>query len=158
MISSFTLLSHGCFHYLPPICTVGMLGSFTVLIMSDLTCQVTLTALKPKWPHKSCKKRLGCFAVVTHYIPLLIVTKSNLLGGETISHQTPQGITAVHKADTFCQPTSSSKMCRVRQVSGHPSSPQLVIPVTSLYKEFGKRERKRAFPLAFNLMKGLKVQ
>lgn len=148
MISSFTLLSHGCFHYLPPICSVGMLGSFTVLIMSDLTCQVTLAALKPKWPHESCKSGWAALLLLHITFPSslsLNPTPEALRGGQTISHQTPQGITAVHKADTFCQPTSSSKMCRACQVSGHPSSPQLVIPVTSLYKEFGRGKEKELF-------------
>lgn len=72
------------------------------------------------------KKQLGCFAVVTRYIPLLMVTKSNLgkaSRGKIITHWTLPGIAAAQKADPFCQPTSSSKMCRACKVSGCPSSP-----------------------------------
>lgn len=144
LISSSTLLSRGFFHYLPPICTVGMLGSFTVLIMSDLTCQVTLTALKPKWPHESWKSIWAALLLlrIIFLSSLSVIPTQEAFLGDTISHWTPQGITAAHRADTLCQPTSHSRTCRACKVSGH-LSPQLLISLTSPYKELGRGKKNQ---------------
>lgn len=93
-ISSCTLLCHGCLHYLLPICTGGTLGSCTVMIMSDLTCQVTLTARKPKQPHKSWKNGWAALLLLHIIFPSslsLIPAPEALLGGTTSTqHRSPQ--------------------------------------------------------------------
>lgn len=104
----------------------------------------TATQVLEKW--------LGCFAVVTHHIRLLVVINSSprsTFGGNH-QHPTPQPA-------ELCQPTSSSETCGACKVSGHPSSSHLVTPVTSLYKELGTG-KKLAFPLASSLISGFKVQ
>lgn len=155
-ISSSTLLCHGCLHYLLPICTVGMLGSFTVMIVSDWTRQVALTAQKPKRPRKSWKNGWAALLLLCVIFPSslsLIPAPEALLGG-TASTQHRR---ASQQPAELCQPTSSSETCGACKVSGHPSSSHLVTSVTSLYKELGTG-KKLAFPLASNLISGFKVQ
>lgn len=70
------------------------LGSFTVMIMSDLTRQVTLTARKPKRPHKSWKNdwaALLLLRIIFLSSVSLIPAPEALLGGTTSTqHRSPQ--------------------------------------------------------------------